>query len=302
MAAVETPTGVLLGTFEPGSPEWEQARGGLCITATEIAAVVGLSPWQSRFSLWHKKAGLPTPPFEMSPAIEWGNRLEDAVVQKWLDEHDGYGVQGGGTWRHVDRAWQRATPDRITFTSRGRLVELLEVKTSPFGEGWGPAGSDEFPIHYRCQIQWQLDTLGLPAAHVAVLIGGWDYREYTVQYDVDEAKILRDAAERFLDDVRQGNRPPIDGSDATYQTVRVQPDGLEDRDVEIPAEDAARYEIAQRQMVDAKTELTAAKAVVLDHIGDGKRAVCDERRIAYRTVRGGKTYSLNPYTSKDTAA
>lgn len=295
MTAFNPPTGVLLGTYTPGTEEWEKARAGLCITATEIAAVLGLSPWASPFSLWHKKAGLPTPPFETNPAVEWGNRLEDAVAQKFADEHPELELRTTGTWRHRDRDWQRATPDRITAN------EIVELKTSPFGDGWGPSGSDVFPVHYRCQVTWQQDTLGLfKPGRLAVLIGGWDYREYVIPYDEDDAHVMRSAAEEFLADVRNGVRPPIDGADATYQTIRVQPEGLDDVDVEIPLEDAARYEIAQQQHKATGDELTAAKGILLDHIGTGKRAVVGERRIAYRTVRDGKTYSLSPYTSKDT--
>ncbi|MEV6696285.1 lambda-exonuclease family protein [Streptomyces sp. NPDC051453] len=304
-----TPSGILLGRFTPGTAAWDEARAGLTITATEIAAVVGLSPWQSRFSLWHKKSGLPTPPFEMNPAVEWGNRLEDAVATKFADDHPDLIPCPTGTWRHRDRAWQVATPDRLLHPAPLNVLTpteptaIFEAKTSPFGDDWGPAGSDEFPVHYRCQILWQQDTTGLTApAHLAVLIGGWDYREYVVEYDATEATLLRSAAEGFLVEVRDGIRPPIDGADATYQTIRVQPDGLDDVDVEVPLEDAARYEIAQQQMATVKTELTAAKGVLLDHIGTGKRAVVGNRRIAYRTVHDGKTHSLNPYTSKDTAA
>ncbi|MCX4863502.1 MULTISPECIES: YqaJ viral recombinase family protein [unclassified Streptomyces] len=290
MTAFNPPTGVLLGQYTPGTEEWEQARAGLCITATEIAAVMGLSPWASRFSLWHKKAGLPTPPFETNPAVEWGNRLEDAVAQKFADEHPELELRTTGTWRHRDREWQRATPDRI---AQDRLVE---VKTSPFGDGWGPAGSDELPIYYRCQVQWQLDTLGLDVCHVALLVSGHDYREYVVEYDAGDAKVMRDAAEEFLDDVRQGNRPAIDGADATYQTIRVQPVGRDDRDVEISAEYAADYDIAQQAYRAADTELTRARGQILDAIGTGYRAVHGDRRIAYRTVKDdGSTLALQPY-------
>ncbi|MFE7395679.1 YqaJ viral recombinase family protein [Streptomyces sp. NPDC057557] len=290
MTAFNPPTGVLLGRYIPGTKEWEKARAGLCITATEIAAVMGLSPWASRFSLWHKKAGLPTPPFETNPAVEWGNRLEDAVAQKFADEHPELELRTTGTWRHRDRDWQRATPDRI---AQDRLVE---VKTSPFGDGWGPAGSDEIPIYYRCQVQWQLDTLGLGVCHVALLVSGHDYREYVIEYDETDAKVMRGAAERFLDDVRQGNRPPIDGADATYQTIRVQPVGREDVDVEISAEYAADYDIAQQAYRAADTELTRARGQILDAIGGGYRAVHGDRRIAYRTVKDdGTTLALQPY-------
>ncbi|KOT94522.1 hypothetical protein ADK70_12695 [Streptomyces rimosus subsp. pseudoverticillatus] len=305
-----TPSGVLLGSFTPGSPEWEEARGGLCITATEIAAVLGLSPWQSRFSLWHKKAGLAVPPFERTPAIEWGIRLEDAVAQKWVDEHqDTTEVIAGGTWQHRDRSWQRATPDYIFTPLRGweiepgTLPQLLEVKTAPFADGWGPSESDEIPVHYRCQIQWQLDTLGLQVCHVAVLIGGWDYREYTVEYDPEDAELMRKAAREFLDDVAAGVRPPIDGADATYQTIRVQPDGREDRDVEIPFDTVRRWDAAYEAHQAISAELTAVRGEVLDLIGTGYRAVHGDRRIAYRTVNpDGTTLALQPYRHKEGTA
>ncbi|GAA4823827.1 lambda-exonuclease family protein [Streptomyces ziwulingensis] len=304
------PDGILIGHLTPGTAAWDEARAGLTITATEIAAVVSLSPWMSRFTLWHKKSGLAAAPFEMTPAIEWGTRLEDAVASKWQDEHPGYIAAPAGTWRHREREWQRATPDRLIYPQPAsefevpeQAEELLEVKTSPFGDDWGPSGADDgVPVWYRCQVIWQMDTLGLRRTRFGVLIGGWDYREYTVDYDDTEAKILRDAAEHFLDEVREGRRPAIDGADDTYQTIRVQPSHYDDVDVEIPPVDAARYEQAQATSKAAAAELTAAKGVVLDHIGTGRRAVVGERRIAYRIAKpDGTTKSLNPYKQKEAA-
>lgn len=295
MTTATAPSGVLLGTFVPGSKEWEEARGGLCITATEIAAVLGLSPWQSRFSLWHKKAGLPSPPFVQTPAMEWGIRHEPTVAAKYAEEHPELTITETGTWRHTDRKWQRATPDRIADD------RLVEVKNANTADDWGQPGTDEVPIYYRCQVIQQMDVLGFPRTDFAVLIGNSDYREYTVWFDEDDAKAMREAAEQFLADVRDGNRPPIDDSDATYQTIRRQPEGLEDIDVEIPVEVAARYEVAQMQAKAADEELTGARSVVLDLIGTGRRATCEGRRIAYRTVRNGHTHALMPYRQKDAA-
>lgn len=284
MTMLESPTGVFLGAFVPGTPEWEEARGGECITATEIAAVMGLSPWMSRFTLWHKKAGLPVPRFEPSPEMEWGNRLEDAVAQKWADEHDPVVLAQAGTWRHAERKWQRATPDRIVCEPDGTW-SLLEVKTSPFGDGWECG----VPVHYQCQIQWQLDTLGLPACHVALLVGGYDYRELVVKYDPDEAALLRTEARAVLDSVAAGQRPPIDGAADTYQTVRAQHPGRADVEVQIPAELADRYEAAGAAQRAAEADRRQAAAEVLDAIGEGRWAAVGDRRIAQRTTTGSLT-------------
>lgn len=284
MSGIDTPTGVLLGTYKPGTPEWDAARAGLCITATEIAAVMGVSPWSDPFVLWHKKNGLPVPPFVMTSQVEWGNRLEPAVADKFIEEHPDMELAPTGTWRHQDRPWQRATPDLL-----GKA--LVELKTSPTGHGW----ENGVPLHYYCQTQWQMDTLGYRSCYVAVLISGHEYREYLVEYDADDAATMRAAAEKFLDDVRGGRRPPIENTEATYDTIRLQPDRYDEIDVEIPAEIAARYEICRDTRAAADDEYTAAKSLLLDALGNGRNAVHLGRRIAYRTAReDGSTIALQP--------
>lgn len=311
------PDGVHLGEFTPGTPEWDAARGGLCITATEIAAVVGLSPWQSRFSLWHKKAGLPTPAFEVTPQVEWGNRLEPAVVQKFTDEHPEWMLANAGTWRNRQRGWQRATPDQLLYPLTpaadwpgttdipAQPTALFEAKTSPYGDDWGPSGDDDgVPVWYRCQATWQMDTLGIHTrTHFGLLVSGHDWREYTVDYNPADAAMLRAAAREFLDTVAAEQRPPIDTSDITYQTIRRQSVGREDVEVEIPAEMAERYETAQEAAKAAVDELTGAKSAVLDAIGGNRWAAVNERRIAYRTVKAdGTTLALQPTRKKAEAA
>lgn len=280
-----TPTGVLLGRFTPGTPAWDKARAGLCITATEIAAVMGLSPWSNPYVLWHKKSDLPVPPFVVTPQVEWGNRLEPAVAQKFADEHPEIELHETGTWRHHDREWQRATPDRLA------VDRLLEVKTSPTDEGW----ENGVPLHYHCQIQWQLDTLGLDLCHVAVLISGHDYREYEVEYDADDAKVMREAAIEFLDTVRRGERPDIDGSTGTYDTIRRQADRFDEIDVDIPGPIASRYEVTHQQLKAVEVEHGQAKSLLLDALGTGRNAMHLGRRIAYRTAHeDGSTRALQP--------
>lgn len=285
MTGFNPPTGVLLGTYTPGTEGWEKARAGLCITATEIAAVMNLSPWSNPFVLWHKKSGLPVPPFVVTSQVEWGNRLEPAVAEKFADEHPDIQLSETGTWRHRDRDWQRATPDRLAGG------QLLEVKTSPTGEGW----ENGVPLHYYCQVQWQLDTLGLDLCHVAVLISGHDYREFVIEYDEADARQMRNSAEQFLDTVRNRQRPDVDSSAATYATLRRQADRFDDIDVEIPGPIASRYEVTHQQLKASETEHLHAKSLLLDALGNGRNALHLGRRIAYRTAHeDGTTRALQP--------
>ncbi|MCA1570819.1 MAG: YqaJ viral recombinase family protein, partial [Chloroflexi bacterium] len=197
----DTPTGVLVGTFAVRSEEWFAARAD-GLGGSEIAAVLGLSPYESRFALWHRKAGRAGQQPE-NEEMEWGKRLEPAVCEKFAELHPEYLMLPAGTYAHEERPWQLGNPDRLLYeypadqdrqalaaafpkhahTLRLRPVAVLESKISLYGDGWGDAGTDEIPVHVRAQVLWYLDTLGLRLGHVAVLIGGHDYREYSIRTD-----------------------------------------------------------------------------------------------------------------------
>jgi len=286
-------TAVVVGHFEPGSPDWHAARAH-GIGGSEIAAVLGLSPWESRFSLYHRKAGA-IGPVDETPEMEWGKRLEDAVASKFLDEHRGrlgsaeWG--SGATFRHPDRPWQIANPDRVLVNGQTapELCAVLEVKTSPMGDGWGEAGTDQVPPHVRCQVLWYLDTLGLDVGHIAVLIGGHDYREYRIWRDPAECVELRDAAEQFMADLAARRRPDIDAHGATYQTIRALHPGIDPDEIVLPNDIARSFIAAKAFEKAAKGAAQEATSRVADAMGNAKKATWDGLTIARRQARGDGT-------------
>ncbi|OYP14015.1 hypothetical protein CFC35_05475 [Streptomyces sp. FBKL.4005] len=284
---------VVLGWFEPGSPEWHAARAS-GIGGSEIAAVLGLSPYESAFSLWHRKQGL-IGPVEESEEMYWGKVHEPAICTRFAAEHPDLPVTPAPTYAHPDRPWQIANPDRHAGP------DLLEAKSSRDAEGWGEEGTDQIPVHYRAQCLWYMDVLGARRCWVAVLIAGSEYREYLVEYDEAEAAFMRDKAAAFMASLAAGDRPAIDGHTATYQTVRELSEGLDDVDVEIETALRDRFHAAQDQFWLAEDELTASKGLLLDAIGTGRRAVCERQRVATRTVRDGKTYQLLPARTRRNA-
>lgn len=279
-----------IGRFTPGSPEWHTVRA-TGLGGSEIAAVMGLSPWESRFSLWHRKAGL-IGAQEDTPGTRRGNYLEDAIATWFADEHPEQRVRRTGTWRHKARPWQIANPDRLITGPGGR--EVLEIKTSARSDGWGTPGTDEIPVYYRCQVLWYLDTLGLDTCRVAALIG-LEYREYVVRYDVVDAIAMREAAEEFLASLASGDRPDIDEHGATYQVVRDFHPDIDDTEVEISEQLADEYAAAvlEHKLAEAhKRQLTSA---VLDAMGSARRATCDGESIAIRVPgRGDAAPTLRP--------
>lgn len=278
----------LIGTHQANTDAWHGLRA-TGIGGSDIAAILGLSPWQSRFSLWHQKngtaSGTPT-----NAAMTWGHRHEDTIARWFRDTNPGIRVSRTGTWRNRERPWQLANPDRLIT---GKTV--LEIKTDRSGDGWGRSGTDEIPVHYRAQVMWYLDCLGWKTAKVAVLIGLSDARVFTVDWTETEARIMRDAAEEFWQSLKDGVPPPLDGSDATYRTVRELHPDVDDVEAEIPAGLRDRYRSALvSEKAAAATKLRVA-AELLDYMGTARRAVCGGESVAIRVAGSrGAPPSLRP--------
>lgn len=290
-----TPTGIYVGTYKAGSPEWWAARrGGL--GGSEIAAVLGLSKWESRFSLWHRKAG-EAGQQESNPEMEAGVRLEPAIVGKFADEHPEYVVQPDNhTYRHVDRPWQMASPDALLYPSEYlggehvaapvEPVALLEAKFALYADEWGDQGADEIPPYYLAQVRWYLDTLGLDIAYLQVFIGSSaEFREYVIKPDADDQAFVRGQAEEFLATLARNERPSIDAHNATYQVIREMHPLIEDRAVEITPELRDAYQLACAEYATAKKNKQWAVSQVLNAMGNARRAICQGERIAIRVAQ-----------------
>lgn len=285
---------VLLGQAEPRSPEWHELRAG-GIGASEIAAVAGLSPYESAFHLWHvKKGNIPGP--ELSNAMDWGNRLEPVVIDWFREQHpDWYVIDQPGTYAHEARLWQRCNPDAVIDYPATGVDSLLQVKTSRYGDGFGPSGSDQIPLHYACQVQWEMDVFGLDHCWLAVLIGGNDPREYRIEADPEGQATLREVGAKFWESLQAGDEPRIDASDSTYEAVRkLHPDIDPETDVDLDPALYGRYILSKQDADSATAAHQQAKAELLAVLGTARRAVVDGIPVLRRQPGRGGSVSLYP--------
>lgn len=286
----------------PGSPEWRAE-----VTASKVSAILGLSPWTSRFTIWHEMAGyIPHDDNEMTTNQARGHYLEDAIGQWFADQYTVH-LRPGKCWRSREHSWMVVSPDRLVYPHRyARTPQaVLEVKTAADFGDWGPDGGDDIPPHYRVQVVMQLDTLGLPVGHVAVLLPRLAFRAYTIHHDPGEAAWIRDEVVKFRDTLPGGPNeqiPDLDDSDSTYSTLRkVSPD-IEERDIEIPLDLAQRFIDGIRDSKAAQAAELSVKSAMLQHMGTAKRAVLlredrDPLVIATRQRKGaGSPYVAAPRT------
>lgn len=277
--------------------EWLARRAELssnAVTASEIAAVMGISPWDSPFNLYWKKLGEIGDDFD-NDKLSLRRYMEPWIADRWAADNPHFLMGLGGLWANSQRPWQMATPDRILCdrtqsdmpieTARRRALSLLEIKSSGSYDGWGEDGSDEIPVYYRAQVLWQLDTLDLDDAFVTCFFLHTEKRrDYVIGRDDDDIALMREAALKFLARIERRDPPPIDAHDATRAALKALNPKVEDEDVEVPTVIALDYEAA----CDAVRHADAAKAEAENRLraamGHAKRAVCGGGKVATRSV------------------
>lgn len=285
--------------------EWLAARRQ-GIGASEIAAVLGISPYDSPFSLFWKKAqGWQT---EDNPHMEAGRRLEDAIAG-WaidrLDPNENLVFTLGGLYASAERSWQLATPDRLAYlscprcgndllgcpacqyTGRGDLGAVLEVKHPGSWDDFGDDGTDDIPVHYRCQLLQQMDVMEVATGYLAAYCNH-DLRIFQIDLD-DSARNdldrMREDGAAFWQRVTTGDIPDVDGHSATLATLRRLHPSVEDIRVDIPADLAEEYRAAKAAKTEAQDRLDAAEARLRAAMGPARRAVDPAgQRVVTRVV------------------
>ncbi|ANA86765.1 RecE-like exonuclease [Gordonia phage Cucurbita] len=307
MMTAETPNDILtqgavingraqvVGKFANGSPEWHAARRGH-LGGSEISAVVRLSPFESRFSLWHRKKG-ELEDIEETPAMEWGTRLEPVVYDKYAEsiDPDEY-ITTGHTFRCLipGRGWMNANPDGIVWgrnkeTGEWFIKRILEIKTSARGEGYGPNGSDGIPIYYRCQVLFYMYVLGVKQAELAALISGVDYRTYPVKYNTEDVNFLTEAGDQFMAELRDDITPSISDDIASYEAVReLNPELDPDLEVTVPIALGERYRSIEEAYREIKDMRHGVHAEILEHAGAARLIKMDDDEVIARRQMPGR--------------
>ena len=178
------------------------------IGGSDNGTMFDLNKYKSRMHLWKDKTGQSDPDDdEMSEPAYWGTVQEDTVAREFSKrtglkvEKCNYMIKRGCQIANVDRLVCDGNK-RSFVKGKFRGKAILECKTASeyVKDQWGEPGTDEIPETYILQVQQYMDILGAEVCYVAVLIGGNDFRIYTVVYDPDIAKYIREESENFWND------------------------------------------------------------------------------------------------------
>lgn len=288
----------------PGTPGWLAARR-MGVTATDIVTILGLSSYDSPYSLFWRKLGQ-VPDVEDNDRFRLGRYLEQFVADCWDDQNPADMLKSGGLWRSSARAWQMATPDRLVHKLAHHDGKVNGTYVDPHavfeGKSWADADrhswDDAPPARVRAQVLWQMDVMDVPVGYVGVVfLPSGEFRSYTIEhgnpanhYQVgceacDDILLMRAAGEEFMARLRLELPPPDpDSSAATLAAVRARFAKAPDKEVEINPDVWYAFEAARDDLDHAKEEARLWEINVREQAGEASLLTVDGQPVARRVV------------------
>lgn len=285
-----TPTGVLLMTADQiqDRDAWLAERR-LGIGSSDVPAILDLTDaYVTAVHVFHDKLGHDVDkPSE--PAL-WGTLLEDVVAQEWCRRNRSV-IDNAGLLARAGELWKRASLDRLVrecpLDPHRRAVCALEVKCrSAFKSARWHA---DVPDDVLAQVTWQMHVTGLDHIHVAVLIGGNDYRQTVVWRDeVLEAYIVDPVADFWHVNVGQSIEP-------NWNLAK--PDRLIELDERLHPDRVGEIDLPGIGAVIAYAELSAQKSAIEREMKQ-HRAELAQLAAGHRYVKfsGELAFELAPVT------
>lgn len=189
-----------LAVHQPSAMERRGFLGG-----SDMAAVLGISPWKTPYELWEQKLGMEEETEDSEQKVKVlnrGKRLEPVVMEMLQDEYDLTIIARNGVYFDGEYPWMRSeidfeySYDHPDLAEGAQLVGNGDVKTvHPYAaKDWGETLTDEVPAYYVAQFQWGMMITGAKVCAVAALIGADDLRMYYVQRDEEIIAMLRERA------------------------------------------------------------------------------------------------------------
>ena len=191
----------------PGTPEWQEARR-VHITASEIAAVMGMSEYKTAYEVWAEKMGL-MPAFTGNESTARGHRYEAAILGDYADRNE---VELRYPLPLIECSTLpclAATPDAQWVARDFRLVEAKFSMSANRAAELGEEGTDAIPYDWLLQTQAQMECVDVEFADVAVLLYG-RLRVFNVRRHPDITAAIRDAATELSERIANNDPPEPD--------------------------------------------------------------------------------------------
>ena len=269
--------------------DWLKQRT-LGVGGSDVAAILGLSPWKSPAQIWLEKTGrVEAEDLSDKPYVEFGNIMEPIVGDWYAKRHPDRTVRRvNAICQSIERPWAQASLDyEVKDPELGWGV--LEIKTARSAKDW----QDGVPLYYLTQVTHYMQVTNREFADVAVFFRDTcEFDEYRVIYDPTDGDVVLEAVDTFWRDyVGRNIMPELVGTASEIASLTKyygtpESDFRTTNDQEA-IEAISAYQTASQAEKSAKEDKTKAAAVLAGLIGDAKGLVTDVARVTW--VRSNTT-------------
>lgn len=262
------------------------------ITSTEIAALFGISPYLTKYELWHRKKNQELGQFEPNERMKWGTRLQESIA-RGIAEDEAWNIRPMKEYIRWPELRIGSSFDYCIGVAKEPFSEwLLEIKNVDglaFKEGWLVDGENvEAPPHIELQVQQQLLISEYGLAFIGALVGG--NKVVLIKREVDKAihdEIKKQVA-AFWKSIEDNQEPEPDFKrDADFIARlygKAEKDSVAYADQEV-TDLAMLYRHASEAAKVADTQKKEYKAKILTKIGTTSKVMSDSFTITANEVK-----------------
>ena len=264
---------VIPNTDQTSLEEWLDTRK-LGIGGSDAAAAVGLSPYESAYSLWLMKRG-ELPDKEDTDPMRWGRRLERAIGEGFAEDTGIQVVRYPVLLRSKRWPWAQVNLDFLTEDGEA-VVECKNVGLYQLDE-WEDGN---VPAHYMLQGMHELAVTGLDKLWFAALVGGQNPRYIEVDRDDAVIESLMEQERLFWELVRSNTPPAVDGSESTSEALKMryahpEPGSMVEVDRDRMADLVERRASLKADQKYVKAALDAVENEIKEMLGDHEIGTVD---------------------------
>lgn len=275
------------------------------LTSTEISAIWGVSPYETPFELYHRKAGTIASGFKASERTEAGQFLEPAIAaliahRESLTVEPLKGVYArvgaermGSSFDYSISEDSLGLPDEFQGLGDG-YGEVKNLDYLVFRDSWeNTAGEIQAPLHIELQLQYQMLVGGRAWGAIFVLVSGNTPHIIYRLADPAVAAKLRRAAADFWAAVDAGTGPlpeyERDGEVLKRLYAKADPRAALPEEVLGRAMNAVAREVEASETIKAATaDKETARAEIMDIMKSVELALLpDGSKISWKATKAG---------------
>ena len=271
------------------------------IGGSEVASVLEMNPFCSKFELWARKTNHITSKVEQSEAMYWGNRLQSIIADEFEKRHKDEGfkvIETKAIFAHKDLDFLTANIDGYVDCGNGEFA-VLEIKTT---SAWNadsfndslPGNLGKISPNYFIQCMYYMMLLNgfdghtthgsIRKCYLACLVGGQTYKEFCIEYDEEVAKVIFYKACEFWKMVQENRAPEVCAKDnAIIGQVYNQ---TSDKAIKLGTEFEDilnQYAQIKEEEQRVKNEKDQVEARIKAAMGEAGLASCGQWNITYKT-------------------